>query len=470
MSRSSLWLPLLALVAACGGGPATDQDRFDRLLSFSRAEIARQRVPGAAIAVIVDGEVAFSAGLGTKALGTDDPVHAETMFGIGSTTKMLTAAGLLALQDRGVLDLDDPVVEHVADLQLADGFDVQAGQITLRQLLQHTSGLPNAVENVCAESLDDRWAGFHPPLWSEPGLLYQYSSSGYTLAGLALQRAAGEPFAEALRELVFDPAGMPGITFDAATAMALDHSLGHRADDEGNLTAVELDSNGCTYMVPSGNQTYVSAPELARFAATVMEGGGEMLSAAGVAELLETPVDTHGFPGERYGLGLTALDGPWDRVLSHSGNDTRFAASVAFAPDRRFGVVVLMNSGAGVPIRIAAEALRLFVGTDDGLVLPHLDRREQLPPVSSYPRYVGTYLEPLQWGRAVVSIEDGDMVVDLVDVEGAPRAALVPVCGDVFVAVSEALSEDVELYFWFDGDPSSAARLVAEIGVFTRVP
>ncbi len=78
--------------------------------------------------------------------------------------------------------------------------------------------------------------------------------------------------------------------------------------------------------VLSAIQTYVSAPELARFAATHMAGGGEMLSGDAVAELLETPVETHDFRGQRYGLGLTSLDGPWERVLSHGGNDGRFSA------------------------------------------------------------------------------------------------------------------------------------------------
>jgi CubicO group peptidase (beta-lactamase class C family) len=472
MSRSSvrLWLPLIAIATGCSSDPATDQDRFDQLVSFSRAELARQRVPGAAVAVVVDGEVRFSAGVGTKALGTDDPVHAETMFGIGSTTKMLTAAGLLALQDRGTLDLDDPVVEHVTDLQLAEGFEVWAGEITLRQLLSHTSGLPDLVENLCAQDLGGHWAGSRPPLWSDPGLLHNYSNSGYSLAGLAVERAAGKPFAEAMRELVFDGAGMPAITFDAAAAMALDHSHGHRADGEGNLVPFELDSHGCAYMMPSGNQTYVSAPELAHFAATVMGGGGEMLSRGAVAEILETPVDSHGFPGERYGLGLASLERPGVRVLSHGGNDNRFAAEVAFAPERRFGVVVLMNSGTGVPVRIAAEALRIFIGDGDGLVFPHIERGEQHPAASSLPRYAGTYLDPFQWGRAVVTVEGDRLVADLVDVEEAPRAVLWPTGGDAFVAVSEALASDLGLYFSFEGDPTKAARIVTRLGVFTRVP
>ncbi len=89
---------------------------------------------------------------------------------------------------------------------------------------------------------------------------------------------------------------------------------------------------------------------------------------------------------------------------------------------------------------------------------------------SSLPRYVGTYLDPLQWGRVAISIDGGQLVADLLDFEVTPRAILWPTGGDAFAAVSEALPENTGLYFWFGEDPATAARIVSRLGVFTRVP
>jgi CubicO group peptidase (beta-lactamase class C family) len=469
MTRRLALLPLLALALACGG-KTTDQDRFDALVQFTRSELARQGVPGAAVAVVVDGEVAFSAGVGTKRSGVDDPVHADTVFGIGSTTKMMVAAGLLSLREEGRIDLDAPITQALPELRLAAPFEADVQRIHLRHLLSHTAGLPDGGENLCDQSLEDFAASLRLPLWAEPGTVYDYSNLGYALAGRALERAAGKPFAEAMRERVFAPAGMDRVTFEGSAAMALDHSHGHVLMGGGPLTPVELDSSGCAYMAPSGNQTYLSAPELARFAAALVGGRGQLLGADSIAALEDTTVETHDFPGERYGLGLVSLDQPGERVLYHGGNDRRFSSSVVLAPGRRLAVVVIMNSGAGAPDFVAARALELFLGSDEGLPLPHLLRHEHAVPTSSLPRYAGTYLEPFSLGRAVIAVDGERLVGDLPDLPGAPHAVLRNVAGDAFVAGSDDLPEPIPLHFLFGADPSKADRLVTRMGIFTRVP
>lgn len=471
--RSSGMIPLLLLLAtACGGGGATtDQDRFDELVRYTSAERARQGVPGAAVAVVVDGRVAFSAGVGSKRADADDPVHADTLFGIGSTTKMMVAAALLSLQEEGTLDLDDSIAERIPEFRLADPHAADTDRIHLRHLLNHTAGLPDGAENLCSESLAGFAAGRRLDLWAEPGTTYDYSGFGYDLAGRALEIAAGKPFAEAMRERVFGPAGMERTTFDSSAAMALDHSFGHRRPGLGGPTPVDLDSTDCAFAMPSGMQTYTSAPELARFAAALVNGGGDVLGAEAVAELEDAAVETHEFPDERYGLGLARLaDAVGDPVYYHSGNDGRFTSSMVLVPARRFAAVVIMNSGAAAPEDVSGRALQLFLGSDEGVLGPHLRRGEHPIPVASYPRYVGTYLEPYGLGRAVVSAVGGRLVADLLDFPGAPRAVLHPVAGDAFIADSDALPDPVPLHFLFAEDPAHARRLVTRLGIFTRVP
>ncbi len=463
---------LLLLGTACGGGghTTTDQERFDELVRFTRAELGGQGVPGASVAVVIDGKVAYAAGVGSKRSDLDDPVNADTLFGIGSTTKMMVAAALLSAQEDGVLDLDDSIALRVPEFRLADPHAEDTGLIHLRHLLTHTAGLTQSSVSVCSESLAEFAATHRLDLWAVPGTTYDYSGIGYDLAGRALELADGKPFAEAMRERVFDPAGMERTTFDSTAAMAFDHAFGHKPGP-GGLTRVDLDSHVCGYMVPCGEQTYTTAPELARFAAALVNGGGDMLAAASVAEMMNATVETHEFPDERYGLGLvTIADASGDRVYYHGGDDGRFTSSVVLVPARRFAVVAIMNRGGATPTTVTARALQLFVGSDEGLLAPHLRRGEHAIPVSSYPRYVGSYFEPYGRGRAVVSVSGDELVVDLLDFEGAPRAVLQPFAGDAFTMVSAAFDDPVALHFLFDGDPDHAQRAVTRWGIFTRVP
>jgi len=425
------------------------------------------------VAVVIDGEVRFSAGVGTKRLGADDPVHAGTLFGIGSTTKMMVAAALLSLQEGGAIDLDDPITRRVPEFQLAEPHAADTGRIHLRHLLTHTAGLIDGAEYRCSETLAEFAAGRRLNLIAEPGSTYDYSGLGYDLAGRALEIAAGVPFTAAMRERVFDPAGMETTTFDASAAMALDHSRGHVRADSGELVEVELDFTDCAFAMPSGMQTYTTAPELARFAAALVNGGGDLLLPGSTAELVDAAVETHAYPGERSALGLnTLLGAAEDRVYYHGGDDGRFSSSVVIVPARRFAAVVLTNAGGGAPTTITARALQLFTGSAEGVLDPHVARGEHAIPVASYPRFVGTYLEPFTLGRAVVSMDGEALVADLLDLPGAPRAVLHPFAGDGaaanFAGASAAFDDPIGLVFLFEGDPDHAQRIVTRQGIFTR--
>src|SRR3990170_834500 len=187
-SRSIRRLKVISLFLALstfGCEKEVEEAKFDELVDFTRAEIERQKVPGAAIAVVVDGKLKFKAGLGTKQQGADDPVHADTVFGLGSVTKMQVAAGVLTLRDQGQLDLDAPVTNYVPYFQLAGADAPRSSSVRMRQILSHSAGLPDVnIPFVCDESLS-RW--FHNeshrmPLWYHPGKLYDYANIDYSLA------------------------------------------------------------------------------------------------------------------------------------------------------------------------------------------------------------------------------------------------------------------------------------------------
>jgi CubicO group peptidase (beta-lactamase class C family) len=462
-SRSTL-VVLLAVLAACGGGGERGS-KADQLGDFVRAELRRQGVPGAAVAVVEDGVVVYEQGFGSKDLAGTAPVGPDTLFAAGSCTKMLVAGALLTLREEGRLDLDAPITDYLpSTFQL---LDADPSTIHVRNLLAHTSGIPHWLPASCSESLSEWYQDEdrRTHLLVPPGTVWNYSGAGYSLAGLVLERIAGEPFAEAMRHRIFEPAGMTRATFDPEVAMADDHSLGHYG---AGPSEVELDSIYCPMAQPAGSSLYVSAPQLARFAAALLAGGGAVLQPASVAAMQERQTDTHVFPGEGYGLGLSMRDAGGVRVYYHGGNDGRFAASVALVPDRNVAVAVLFNrDGWVVPQVVAQKALELYAGIRDAVpeAVYAADPDAFLTDPSTWAKYTGTYDEPLRYGRVVVTLEDGKLVVELVDTAPGVKMEAVQAAGDLF-HVAEA---DLNVAFWFDGDPGAAKYGVSRDAVFTRV-
>jgi CubicO group peptidase (beta-lactamase class C family) len=305
------------------------------------------------------------------------------------------------------------------------------------------------------------------PLWSTPGELWNYSNRNYSLAGLLLENVSGQPFAQAMQTRVLGPMGMLGATFDPTKAMAGDHSLGHVPDAQLNLQPVELDTINCPVMAPAGAAFYTSAPDMARFAQALLAKGAPVLKPDSVAAMEALEIETHWFPGESYGFGLFARDTQGARVYYHGGEDGRFSTLVVLVPSRQFAVVVLLNSGMGLPDTIAQKALDLFLGISDVLPFPHIIANPtdwQTPP-ATWTKYTGTYYEPYTFGHARVTLENGQLMGELVDTNPGTKVPLTELATDTFIIKD---LDNLMLTFWFEGNADAAKFGVTRAGVFTR--
>jgi CubicO group peptidase (beta-lactamase class C family) len=178
------------------------------------ALIARQmstyHVPGAALALIQDRRVVLEQGYGFRDLATNAPVTSGTLFNIGSILKSFTALGVAQLVDQHQVDLDAPVVRYIPDLRLSDPQATQ--EVTLRQLLSHTSGLP----------ADDQWPRqvivqefATMPITAQPGTRFQYCTRCVVLAAYVLERVTGQSWEAYTRTHIFEPIGMTTTGFGA---------------------------------------------------------------------------------------------------------------------------------------------------------------------------------------------------------------------------------------------------------------
>ena len=201
---ASLVMTTLALapVQALSSTPG-DLDR-PAVDTFVADYLDRHGLPGATVAVVREGETVLTAGYGHDAEG--EALDDRSRMRIGSVSKSFTAFAVLQLVDAGAVGLDVPVAAYVDDFVMDDP---RAADITVRQLLSHTSGIPNPVIVGPADSPAEGVARLHDwALAAEPGTSYRYSNANYWVAARLVESVSGTPFADYLEREVFTPLGM----------------------------------------------------------------------------------------------------------------------------------------------------------------------------------------------------------------------------------------------------------------------
>ncbi|MGD1085453.1 MAG: serine hydrolase domain-containing protein, partial [Verrucomicrobiota bacterium] len=199
--RSALTVLLLSLCLATRAGA----DAVDDLM---RSEMRRHPIPGAALTIIKNGQTVKTAAYGMANLETRAPVTPETVFEVGSITKQFTAAAILLLAQDGKLTVDDKIARHLKDTSAT------WGQITIRHLLTHTSGLKNytglsgfeLARHLTQSQFIHQMAAF--PLDFQPGEKWAYCNTEYNLLGFIVENVTGKNYWDFLHERILAPLQM----------------------------------------------------------------------------------------------------------------------------------------------------------------------------------------------------------------------------------------------------------------------
>ncbi|WP_086829262.1 serine hydrolase [Allokutzneria sp. NRRL B-24872] len=303
--------------------------------------IEEHGVPGASVAVVVDDEVVDVAA-GVLNQGTGVAATTDSLFQIGSVTKLWTAALVMQLVEERVIGLDDPVTRHVPGLRLRDE------RVTIRQLLDHTSGLDGDVLTPTSRG-DDAVALYAdtvaPGLTQviEPGSGFSYSNSGYVLLGRLVEVLRGKPFHVLLRERIADPLKLSHVATLPEEALLHRTAVGHFGQ-----TPVPV-WNLPASISPAGSLLCTSARSLAQFGAAHVHGH-ELLSEEAVTTLWSSTVDVPeiGSFATHWGLGWASFGWEGARVLGHDGGTIGQAAFLRVVPQAGVSVALLTNGGSTV--------------------------------------------------------------------------------------------------------------------------
>ncbi len=300
--------------------------------------LATTGTPSAQIAIVRGGKAVL-----VKAYGKQSDTAAariDTPYQIASISKQFTAAALLLLEDDGKLSMDDTVAKYLPGISGGD-------RITIRQLLSHTSGLQDywpqdysfaAMEKpTTPQAIVDRWA--KKPLDFAPGTQWQYSNTGYVVAGLIAEKAAGEPLMTFLDRRIFKPLGITA--YDQDKAIGGRFPVGYHRNALGPVRAAPPPADGWLF---AAGELSMSAADLAKW--DVARLNRSLLpvddwAAQEKAVLLADGSTTN------YGLGVSLGKRAGQPYVEHSGEAVGFLSENIVYPEQQAAIVVLTNADFG---------------------------------------------------------------------------------------------------------------------------
>ena len=339
-----------------GGGELTKGDVDAWLDGALGSALQTTGIPGATVSVVSDGQVLTARGYGLADTGTDgDPARPvdpdDTLFRIGSVSKVVSATAIMQLVEQGELDLDADVQQYL-DFDL----DTPKGAITLRHLLTHTAGFEEVIAGLIGtpgseKTLREAVTDAPPAQVYEPGTTPAYSNYGATLAGYVAERVSGKPFAELVEDEVLDRAGMTSSTFEQPLPDDLQARLakGYPNDSAPSVPTEVVNA------APAGAMS-ATASDMARFMLAHLgdlPAEQSLLEPATLDEMHRPALGADQLGtlavGQRMDLGFFDDSTPGVPAFGHDGDTQVFHSAMRMFPESDAGIFVSFNASGRTP-------------------------------------------------------------------------------------------------------------------------
>ncbi|HWE98310.1 MAG TPA: serine hydrolase domain-containing protein [Caulobacteraceae bacterium] len=356
-------------ISAPGAGTHDYTEALERLRAYALSELRELGLPGMTLAVTdADGFTACLP-LGWADVERPSPVREGTYFQIGSISKSFVALTVLALADRGKLDIDAPLARYLPQVPLPHE------PITLAQLLSHTSGLPDGAPAFPRTPDGRLWCGF------APGSSFSYSNVGFMLLGRVIEAVTGQPFQMAVDEMVRRPLGLTGILGVIREQERARYAVGYWPWDPFLAGELPHSALGIAYWTPEdtpAGSVGARATDMAIYLRALMRlargQGAPVLSDAAARRFVRPVIDSAADfgPGSRYAMGIDIAPVDGIDCLHHTGGMMAFSSS--FHADAAAGVAAFASVNARLggyrPRRTTAYAIRLMRAVRAGARLP----------------------------------------------------------------------------------------------------
>jgi CubicO group peptidase (beta-lactamase class C family) len=336
-------LTILAFTVYQASAAPDKRADFQELDMLVAAQMQKHGLTGVSLAIIEGDEVVYLQGYGMA--GRNRPMNSQTRMFIGSQSKSFTALAIAQLAEKGKLELDAPVQTYIPWFQVADA-DASA-QITVRHLLQHTSGLSDAGYSIILPpdaSIEDAVRSLaQARLSASPGTTHQYFNLGYSTLAYIIEVTSGESYADYLRTNIFDPLGMDNTTAGPQSAQGIAQGYSRLFGFNFPMSQpVPEYGIGAGYIVST-------AEDMARYALAMKNGGAGLVSPQMMREIF-TPG-----PGD-YGFGWWIYEN--GAKIMHGGANETFRTDVNLYPRADRAFVLLINQGHQFDHFVSAAQLR----------------------------------------------------------------------------------------------------------------
>ncbi|HEX8451283.1 MAG TPA: serine hydrolase domain-containing protein [Longimicrobium sp.] len=358
--RSSLAaIALVTISASAGAQPG--RPLHVRLDSIAASGVKENRAVGIVAAVVRGNDTLLYEGYGKANVEWDVPMPRDAMFEIGSVTKQFTAVALLQLRDEGKLSLDDEITKWLPD------FDTRGNRVTLRRLLDHTSGIVGLTEmpefgNLVTNVRFPRDSAYalirRTPFQFRTGEAQIYNNSAFFLLGLIAEKASGMSYEDYVEKKIFEPLGMTRSMYCNSTENVPRRAHGYLVAP--NRAVRRAHTNVHTWPFAAGSLCSTAGDMVTWLRAL---HGGKVLSPASYAELI-TPSKLNDGTPLRYSMGLQVGPDPsGHRYIGHGGAIAGFTAEVGWYPAAKMAVVVLENTAGNLdPAAVASELASQILG------------------------------------------------------------------------------------------------------------
>lgn len=391
-------------------GQELDDEVVDRLRAAIEYEVEAKDLPAFSLSLVDGDRVVWAGGFGVQDAFNPTAATAETVYRVGSVSKLFTDIAVMQLVEQDKLDLDAPVQDYLPDFRPDNPFE---SSITLRQLMSHQSGLVR--EPPVGHYFDPDEPSLQATVASlnKTSLVYRpesrtkYSNAAVAVVGSVLERVAGMSHPEYVRKHLLDPLDMQHSDFVLGETVESQLATGWMRTYDGRRFEAPRFLLGTG---PAGNM-YSSVLDLSKFLSCMFREGkgenGRLLAPETLAAMMTPVHDAQGNP-QRFGLGFSLSEIDDHAAFGHGGAVYGFSTQLIGIPEQKLGVaaVVALDGANGVVRKLAEYALRLQMAARDGKPLPDYPRTVAIDPERAK-ELTGIYRQVAGDGMAFITQLDG---------------------------------------------------------------
>ncbi len=356
------------------------EEAVGRLDAFIREEMKVHGLPAVSIALVEGKQIVWARGFGLARPGEGAEATAETVYRVGSVSKLFTDLAVMQLVERGELDLDAPVTKYLPDFAPHNSF---GGEISLRQLMAHRSGLVRESPvghyfDATSPTLEATVRSLNSTgLIHAPGAKTKYSNAAIATVGRVVEKVKGEPFGSYVKRAVLEPLGMKASDFEATPEIARRLAVGQMWTYDGRTFDAPTFPLGTA---PAGN-LYATVLDLGRFLIALLDEGRPVVKAETLRAMWKPQFADNGATSG-FGLGFDVGRLDDHRRVGHNGAVYGFATEVAALPDDGLGVAVVITKDSANTIAgcLGNAALRMLLALNAGKTLPTIETTTPLAP------------------------------------------------------------------------------------------